>query len=279
MCSKRICTRSVSEIASMHHLEEGNSELDKCRSSNIINDVEMYDNPTKVVSQNVNMYNNRYTNSSVLLIDIDQTYKMMTHGRDVYMCQRNEGCLNIKRPEIGRSNLIVYTGLCKKRENIRFLLSQGVECTVVYNIREIKMLNDEGMKYILKIKLTDLDIGIHIDTLDNILCQIQFSRPENFCGFYITVNKKWFTEYVRKKYLIDDDQYSSEVFKEISMKITDIVDIIRSKDLPLHLVVLDITDINGVNDNTNASNVMLKLSVHNYINIGKRCQDTDCVVI
>lgn len=204
--------------------------------------------------------------------DLDYVYQRMANGQKIILLSKNEECLNTSMHCKGMNLVIIYTGLCKTRSSIMDLTSQGINNVIVYNPREISMMENLDVKYLLKIKLNSIDIGIQFTHVKGIS-----ERPlKNLNGMWLTLSKKWFIENMSSRTPRKIDEYSHAVYKEMSSTVISIIDdFVRNKQ-QLKFVILDIKDVFDQNANHNQSNVAFKISIYNYIlNAGIE----DCAIV
>lgn len=199
--------------------------------------------------------------SSASPADLDHVYQRMSHGQKIMLLSKHEECLNTNKYCKGMNIVIIYTGLCKTRASISDLMSHGINNVVVYNPREISMMQNLIVGYLLKIKLSPMDIGIHYTFIKGIT-----ERPmSNLNGIWMTLSKKWFIENMSSRTPRKVDEFSHAVYKEMTSTVIPIIDEFLRNKHQLKFVILDIRDAMDQDANNNQSNVAFKISIYNYI--------------
>lgn len=184
-----------------------------------------------------------------------------THNNNYDYCNSTNYNTNIENGDTIEDNLIVYSGFCKTKSNLMEMQNNGINHVIVYNPREINMLNQINIQYIVKIKTNSNDIGIHINSLVNILeCNLN-----NLIGIYIEISKSSVADHVYYETGTKVDEYNNIMYQKMSSMIVDTLQQILPKAPNFRLIKIDIISYNDTLDNDNESNIMFKYSIYNYV--------------
>lgn len=149
-------------------------------------------------------------------------------------------------------NILVYSGLCKTKINMDYVLNNDINHVLVYNMREIPMMENMNINYLIKLKCDSNDIGFDYSKLNKIINNKPISNK--LIGFYLCV----------KKNLISNvEEYSFLMFNEIRNKILSLLNNIKNTNNKLKLV-LDIYNLNNKLDNHNKFNILFKSYMNKY---------------
>ena len=216
--------------------------------------------------------------TAVNIHNMNIVYKLMSRGSNLIINNKFAECIidqnkkNVdqhnKNVDQHNKNIIIYSGLCKTKQIIENLKQNNINYVLVYNIREIHMLSN--INYLLKIKISDTDIGFSKNNLKTVLSYIQYDNCMR--GVHITISKRdIIKDIMRSTYKLfhEISPYSHEVYRLMTNQITNILNELKQYDFDIRYVILDILDENNNQDNMNQSNVMFKMSIFNYIiNLG-----------
>jgi phosphotransferase system IIB component len=169
----------------------------------------------------------------------------MNNGGMIF-CSTHDECINM-RQKFKDSN-IIYTGLYKTLASISGLIENGVNTVAIYNKREIQMLENIGIKYILKIKLNAYDIGIHKHDISD----ISKFPLNNIDGIWLVFSKQWFDENINSH----DNIYSHDntscklIIKKIKFEIYEMINNFLNNNHNLKIIILNqnTLDTNIFND-------------------------------
>ncbi len=164
-------------------------------------------------------------------------------------------CIKFLSSVADANAIIAYGGLCKTRTNIEELHNNNIDHVIVYNIREINMLNDLGMKYIIKVKCDINDIGIKddefVDILNNNSCNLL-----NLKGVYISISKKYILE-------MNEFYQNGKINEVIYADVIKIINSLYNNNVFLDIIKIDIN--NDVHLSLQGDDQQLKNQLHNYI--------------
>lgn len=184
----------------------------------------------------------------------------MLNGMKIGFHKKCDACISFSRSNDPESSIAVYTGFCKTKSNIEDMMENNVDHVLVYNHREINMLDTLGTKYLLKIKLHSQDIGIHISNLQDVLNY----NLTNLVGIYLPLTKSTIRDsFLSKNRFVGE--YSVELFGNMRNVVFGLLNSLHDKGVDLRIMAIDIRGYDNEPDNENESNVMFKLSVYNYI--------------
>ncbi|VBB18852.1 hypothetical protein YASMINEVIRUS_1384 [Yasminevirus sp. GU-2018] len=201
--------------------------------------------------------------SNAYIQDIESAYSIMANGAKVLISNRIDDCIHQRRTSINSNvpHIIMYAGLCKPNQLIQDLRSNGINYVVAYNTREIKMLETKGVMYLVKVKLSNHDIGVSQENLIGALA----SGLQNFQGICMTLSKKWVIDYV---YEADGRRIapsSRDTYRTMNGFVVNLIQSIQPVRSNLNFFIIDVQDENDSPDNSNQSNVMFKMSIFNYL--------------
>lgn len=176
----------------------------------------------------------------------------MNNNAKLYIFKNVSECIKIKMNQMGdhrTHNIIAYGGLCKVRSNIEEMLNNQIDHVIVYNVREINMLNDMKMNYIIKVKCDTYDIGIKQDDFINLLNNSEHALTY-LKGIYISISKKNLID----RFLQDNKTITlSNIHKSIYDEIVKVVNSVYNNNIFLNVIKIDImNDNNDSNDTWNS---------------------------
>jgi len=188
--------------------------------------------------------------------DTNTMHKLMTRSLNLIINNKLSECIRIHEESISTSinTVIMYSGLCKTKQIIKDLQLNDINCVIAYNKKEVEILASSNMDYVLKIKLSNDDIGINKDTLTDIVEECDDNVLKHIRGLYITIFKK---------HMIG------------TFNVIDILNVLlRNCNIGLKYVILDIIEEHNERDVMNQSNISFKMSIYNYI----KARINDCSV-
>jgi hypothetical protein len=155
-----------------------------------------------------------------------------SYNKNIVFYSKYEECINMRRKYRDTNVIIVYTGLYKTLASILDLIENKINTVVIYNIREIRMLENIDIKYILKIKLNTYDIGIHKSYIPD----ITNSTLKNLNGLWISFSQQWFND----NNLYNNGSY--EIIKKIKFEIYEIINSFIDNNLKIIIIEQTILD-------------------------------------
>jgi len=139
-------------------------------------------------NNDINFFVNQHMSQSFDSDVYNNLYHTISGGISICFLIKNQECINMSN--FGTKSftmMVVYAGACKTRNNMIQLLENKVNHVLVYNIREINMLNNLGMRYFIKVKLYPKSIGVNSE---QIIALTKSKDLTNFAGLYFLISKK-----------------------------------------------------------------------------------------
>ena len=156
-------------------------------------------------------------------------------NKQIVFHSKYDECINMRNKYRNSDIIIVYTGLYKTHSSLSDLIENGIDTVVIYNIREIQMMETIGIKYILKIKLNIYDIGIH----KSFIPDISKSSLKNIDGLWLVFSHQWFIENINIQDITSDSTSYKLINKKIKSEIYEIINYFLNNNHKLKIIIIE----------------------------------------